>query len=263
MSRQRPDYGIDSPAMVAGELVLSGIALAGAALLFALRVALRGPHLLGILLWLVSLLIGAYLLLMGGGMLFYSKVGKLYIRDQVLRQIPWRGDEMALDVGCGRGLLLVGAARRLTTGKAVGVDRWARGAVSGNKPEAALRNAERAGVLDRVEVKDGDARELPFPDASFDVVLSNFVLHELDSSAERERMLREIARVLKPGGRVALVDFIFTGHAVQTLRSHGVSDARRSPVGALSSLSFALVTFGLGRLCQATGSKAGSPPSVP
>jgi ubiquinone/menaquinone biosynthesis C-methylase UbiE len=199
--------------------------------------------------------VGGYILLMAGGMLFYSLVGKRYIRDQLLRQIPWRGDEDVLDVGCGRGLLLVGAARRLTSGRAVGVDAWMRGAISGNRAEATLRNAALEGVADRVEVKDGDARQLPFADTSFDVVVSNFVIHEMDTQADRDRMLCEIARVLKPGGHLALVDFIFTGQAVRVLRAQGVSDARRSLVGPLYAWSFALVTFGLGRLCHVTGRK--------
>jgi ubiquinone/menaquinone biosynthesis C-methylase UbiE len=192
---------------------------------------------------------------MAAGMLIYSKGWKVHIRDRLLSGIPWRGDELVLDVGCGRGLLLIGAARRLTTGKAIGVDVWVRGAVSGNRPEATLRNAEMEGVSESVEVQDGDARRLPFSDASFDVVLSNFLVHEMNTRADREQVLREMARVLKPGGRIALVDFIFTGEAVRVLREHGVSDARRSPVGLISFLTFTLLTLGLGRLCQVTGRK--------
>src|SRR5262249_23076633 len=134
---------------------------------------------------------GIYFLLAAGGMILYSKVGKLRIRDQLLGQIPWRGDERVLDVGCGRGLVLLGAARRLTTGNALGLDLWLAGALTGNRPEAVLDNARREGVLDRVEVKQGDVRQLPFADDSFDVVVSNFVVHEVDSRAEREQMLRE------------------------------------------------------------------------
>src|SRR5215472_6849374 len=52
---------------------------------------------------------GAYLLSGAGGMLFYSKVGKLQLRERLLDKIPWRGDEFVLDIGCGRGLLTVGA----------------------------------------------------------------------------------------------------------------------------------------------------------
>jgi ubiquinone/menaquinone biosynthesis C-methylase UbiE len=251
--RGRPDYGIDSPAMVVGELALAGVACGAAAAMLLLG----SPHLLGVPLWAPAGALGLYLALMAFGMLHYSLRGKLRLRDRLLRSIQWSGHERVLDIGCGRGLLLVGAAHRLTGGMAIGVDRWIRGAVSGNRPEAALRNAKLEGVADRVAVQDGDARDLPFEDASFDVVLSNFVLHEMDTHEDRERMLREHARVLKPGGQLALVDFIFADQAVRVLRECGVADARREPAGRLASASFALVTFGIGRLCGVRGTKIG------
>lgn len=188
--RGRPDYGIDSPAMVVGELVLAGGACVVAVALFLLG----SPHLVGIPLWALAGALGLYLALMAAGMLQYSMRGKLLLRDRLLRSIEWSGHERVLDIGCGRGLLLFGAAHRLTDGTAIGVDRWVRGAVSGNRPEAALRNAALECVADRVAVRDGGARDLPFEDASFDVVLSNFVLHEMDTREDRERMLREHAR---------------------------------------------------------------------
>src|SRR5262249_46313190 len=157
------------------------------------------------------------------------------IRDQILESIPWRGDELVLDVGCGRGLLLIGAAHRLTTGKAVGVDRWVPGALTGNRPQAALNNARTEGVLNRVEIEIGDIRRLPFEEASFDVVVSNFVVHEVDTRAEREQMLREMVRELKPGGRLVLVDFIFTGECVLVLRGMGIGDAVRTRAGSFIS----------------------------
>ena len=245
----RADYGIDSPAIVAGLFVLGGIGL-GAALVWHL---FGDPHPFGEMALVAA---GIYFLLGAGGMVRYSKVGKLRIRDQILEPIPWRGDERVLDVGCGRGLLLLGAARRLTTGKAIGLDLWLAGALTGNRPEAVLDNARREGVLDRVEVKQGDVRQLPFADDSFDVVVSNFVVHEVDSRAEREQMLREMVRVLKPGGRLALVDFIFTAECVRVLQALGIADARRARVG--SFLSFwlgAALNFGLVRTYQVTGSK--------
>jgi SAM-dependent methyltransferase len=241
---RRPDYGIDSPAMVAG-IAAVGLAAAGlAAVLAALHVA--GA------LAIVAAVIGVYLVVYAASMVWYGKSGKLAIRDRLLDGIPWRGDEAVLDVGCGRGLLLVGAAARLTTGRATGVDRWVRGAVSGNGPEAALENARLEGVLDRVEVREGDARSLPFPDGSFDVVVSNFVVHELDTRADRARMLHEIVRVLRPGGRVALVDFIFTAECVAVLRSSGMAGAARAPIG-----SPPLLTLSQLRTYAVTGTKPG------
>jgi ubiquinone/menaquinone biosynthesis C-methylase UbiE len=170
--------------------------------------------------------------------------------------LPWRGDDKVLDVGCGRGLLLIGVARRLTTGKAVGVDRWVAGALTGDRPEAVLDNSRLEGVLDRVEVKEGDGRQLPFGDDSIDVAVSNFVLHEVNNRAERDQMLREIVRVLKPGGRLALVDFIFTGECVRVLQGIGVADAKRVRVGSFFAFWLgAVLNFGLVQTYRVTGRK--------
>jgi SAM-dependent methyltransferase len=245
----RADYGIDSPGIVVGLFVLGGIGFA-AALVWRL---LGDPPLAGRIALVGA---GTYFLLGAVGMVRYSKVGKLRIRDQILKSIPWRGDERVLDVGCGRGLLLVGAARHLTSGKAIGVDRWVAGALTGNRPEAVLNNARVEGVLDRVEVQPGDVRQLPFADASFDVAVSNFVLHEVNNRAEREQTVREMVRVLKPGGRLALVDFIFTSECVRALQAIGIADAKRARAGSFFSFWLgALLNFGLVQTYQVTGSK--------
>ena len=245
----RANYGIDSPAIIAGLFVLGGLAFS-TALVWHLR---SDPPLLGQIALVGT---GAYFLLGAVGMVSYSKAGKLHIRDQILESIPWRGDETVLDVGCGRGLVLIGAARRLTTGKAIGLDRWLAGALTGNRPEAVLDNARSEGVSDRVEVKQGDVRRLPFADDSFDIVVSNFVLHEVNNRAEREQMLREMARVLKPGGRLALVDFIFTGECVRVLQGIGVADAKRARVGSFFSFWLgAVLNFGLVQTYRVTGRK--------
>jgi len=110
-----------------------------------------------------------------------------------------------------------------------------------------------------VEVQVGDVRRLPFADVSFDVAVSNFVVHEVNNRAERAQMLREIVRVLKPGGRLALVDFIFTGECVRVLHDIGIANAKRARVGSFFSFWLtAVLNFGLVRTYQVTGSKPGA-----
>lgn len=58
-------------------------------------------------------------------MIYYAKAGKFRCRDRILNFIDWKGQEAVLDVGTGRGLLLIGAAKR-TTGRAVGIDLWSQ-----------------------------------------------------------------------------------------------------------------------------------------
>jgi ubiquinone/menaquinone biosynthesis C-methylase UbiE len=161
-------------------------------------------------------------------MVWSSKVGKLRERDRILDAIPWRGDETILDAGCGRGLLLIGVAKRLSTGTAIGVDNWRKGDQSGNSPEVTLENARAEGVEGRVEIRDGDLRDLPFEDGSFDVVLSSLVLHNIHDREEREEALRELTRVLKPGGRLTIVDIWDTGGYARVLRESGMEDVLRS-----------------------------------
>jgi ubiquinone/menaquinone biosynthesis C-methylase UbiE len=80
------------------------------------------------------------------------------------------------------------------------------------------------GVADRIAVEEADARRLPFAGDVFDVVLSSFMLHHIDSKAEREQALREMARVLKPGGRVAVIDIWGTGDYPRVFTESGLSD---------------------------------------
>jgi len=240
--KQKGNYGLDSPAIVA---TLSTLGFALVLIGLAVHSGWR---------WL-AFSFASYFLLGAGGMLFYSKAGKLDLRERLLDKVPWRGDERVLDVGCGRGLWTVGAAHRLSTGTAVGVDVWNRHAVSGNRADSVLENALIEGVQNRVEVKEGDARMLPFADGTFDVVVSNFVVHELKDRADREQMMREAARVLKPGGHLALVDFIFTDQCVEDLRKFGVGAERLRDGSSFSFWVSAILNLGAVKTYHVVGRK--------
>jgi SAM-dependent methyltransferase len=242
---KRPDYGIDAPGAV------RNLAIGGAAAL-VLAVVARALHWKPVARMAGSFAIGA--LFMAGWMVWDGKVGKARGRERLLDSLPWRGDETVLDVGCGRGLLLIGAAKRLTTGKAVGVDIWQAEDLSGNRPEATLENARLEGVAERVEVKDGDARRLPFADGTFDVIVTKEVLHNIYNAAERDTAVREIARVLRPGGRLFLGDVRHTGRYAQVLRECGLEDLRRS-AESVSSLLIAAITFGFAYPAHVTARK--------
>jgi ubiquinone/menaquinone biosynthesis C-methylase UbiE len=104
-----------------------------------------------------------------------------------------RGDERVLDMGCGRGAVLTAVARRLTTGRVTGADIWSRLDQSGNARDVALRNASLEGVSDRVAIETGDMRALPFPDATFDLVVSSLAIHNIRSNAERRQVHRRVS----------------------------------------------------------------------
>ncbi len=170
---------------------------------------------------------GLSFFLTGCVMFWGSKVGKLRLRDKIIASIPWRGDEQVLDVGCGHGMMLLAAAKQLTSGRALGIDIWSQVDQADNSSAATLANAALENVADRVQVEDADARHLPFPDNSFDVVVSSFVIHNLSQPADRERVIREIARVLKPGGQLAIADIRHTAQYQRTLRSLGWTSLER------------------------------------
>jgi len=155
-----------------------------------------------------------------------SYFGKFRVRNRLLRELHLRGDETVLDVGCGHGLLLIAAAKQLTRGRAIGIDLWSQKDQSSNSREATLRNAELEGVADRVEVRDGDMRKLPFADRSFDAAVAHFAIHNIPGHEGRREAIREIVRALKPGGQVALSDLKSVGLYANELRKSGMSDVR-------------------------------------
>jgi arsenite methyltransferase len=236
---QTPDYGLDAPAAVRNMLIVA--ALGVIALVTRLLGAWSGEDAIAVVarpLMVAGLGFGAMAL----WMIYDSRIGKVRERETYLDKIDWNGSERVLDVGCGLGLFLIGAAKRLSTGRAVGIDKWQQEDLSGNNAAGTLRNAAIEGVADKVEVHPGDARQLPFPDASFDVVLSSMALHNIYDPGERQTAVREIARVLAPGGRVLIVDVRHTSAYAATLRDAGLTSAR-SVQGVFSYL-LALVTFG-------------------
>jgi ubiquinone/menaquinone biosynthesis C-methylase UbiE len=176
-------------------------------------------------------------------MVWGSRSGKLHERDRLLDRIAWRGDEQVLDVGCGRGLLLIGAAKRLQSGVATGVDLWQAEDLSGNRPEVPLRNAALEGVAARVRVETADMRKLPFPDASFDVVVSRAAIHNLYEAADRATAIREIARVMKPGATALLSDIRHHSEYAQAFRASGVAEVRTLD-SVFAQLLCTLFTFG-------------------
>jgi ubiquinone/menaquinone biosynthesis C-methylase UbiE len=207
--------------------------------------------------WIIGVLsvIASYALFMFAYMLWASLVVKVRGRDEILDLITWTGHEQVLDVGCGRGLLLVGAARRLTTGKAIGVDLWIQKDQSSNQPTATLKNASLEKVSDRVSVQTGDMRQLPFADGSFDVVVSGWAVHNLELGQDREKALAEMVRVLKPGGSVLLNDIVNREEYEEQFIRLDLTDVRVVIASKWSDMFASAVSFGSFRPATVFGRK--------
>jgi ubiquinone/menaquinone biosynthesis C-methylase UbiE len=121
------------------------------------------------------------------------------LRDHTIDLAQLQPGESVLDVGCGTGALAMETYERVgATGRVYGID-------PGPKQIARARfKAERASLP--IDFQVGVIEQLAFPDQSFDVVLSTLVMHHLPDDLKRLG-LAEVARVLKPGGRLVIVDF--------------------------------------------------------
>jgi len=219
----KANYGWDAPGIMLGMLAIGG-ALAA----FGVGLAAWQPFAYARVLGIVLIIAGAVPLMLGLAMLQYGLVGKMRTRDAMLNLVAWRGDEMVLDVGTGAGMLMIGAAKRLTRGgRAIGIDIWSAKDLSNNSADSTHRNIAIEGVAACTEVKTEDATRLTFPDESFDAVFSLLCLHNIEPRTSQVVACQEIARVLKPGGRVVIGDYVPTHFYARALREAGL-EVRRS-----------------------------------
>jgi arsenite methyltransferase len=239
--RRRGSYGIDAPYAPALLAVL--------VVLYLILAIVTGR--------MLFLLVAAFIMAIEATYLYGTLRGKFVVWAELLDQLRLRGDERILDLGCGRGAVLLMAAQHLTTGRAVGVDLWRTVDQSGNSAEATRRNAVAEGVADRVELHTADMTALPFEDNSFDVVLSSLAIHNISGRAGREKAISEAVRVLRPGGRLRILDVRATWQYQAQLAKLGMSDVARRGLGWRFWWSVPWVAT---RLVTATKPELGDPP---
>jgi len=220
--KRRGSYGVDAPyvplIMGTGMVVAAAVAAgSGFADVTGLAIAART----------VTLTLAASL----AGYLYASMLGKFSVWADLIIGLGLRGDERILDIGCGRGAVLLMAAKLLSGGRALGIDLWKTSDQSGNALEATSQNAGLEGVADRVDLRTGDMRALPLQDESVDVILSSLAIHNVPDATGRARAIDEAVRVLRPGGRILIVDINATRDYEARLRERGMADVERRSLG--------------------------------
>jgi SAM-dependent methyltransferase len=226
MTRRRKEisharYGVDGPAEVAVLVSATSVLLVSGV------TALVARRRFG---WLL-MLGAAFEAFRTGTFLQATLHGKFVVWTHEVDALKLAGSEQVLDLGCGRGAVLLTVARRLTTGKATGLDLWQAKDQSGNTGAATRQNALAEGLSDRIDLVTGDMRALPFEDNTFDLVVSSLALHNVPGTDDRRKVLTEALRVLRPGGRLLIADALHADAYADALSEAGAQDVEVRPLG--------------------------------
>jgi arsenite methyltransferase len=208
-------YGVDAPKVPAIFAALGAVAIG-----------------VGVAAGITWLIIAGLLFLVQAAVFLHTTLrGKFAIWRTLLTELSLKGNEDVLDVGCGRGAVLIEAAQQLPNGSATGLDLWRSVDQSGNNEQATRRNAEHAGVSDRVQLHTADMTKMPFENDSFDAVVSSIAIHNISSRDERVAAISEIVRVLRPGGRIVIADLRHTNDYAEQFKRAGFDGVRIKGLG--------------------------------
>ena len=139
-----------------------------------------------------------------------SLVGKYKLIDRVVGETRIAATDQVLDLGCGHGAVMLAVAKHLRApGKVTGIDIW--------KKVAQLQTA--------------DMTALPFNDNQFDAVFASLSLHNVKPKQARRQALTEALRVLKPGGRLVIIDIEHSGEYRRALATLGAQEIEVTNAG--------------------------------
>lgn len=221
MRKLKANYGLDAPSAVkcllffgCGAFALTPFAFLVDDPFWQLCALLLGPTSSLIFFW-ISL-----------SKVYSSKIKKPKLISKLIEELDLQPDQRLLDLGCGKGIFLIEAAKRLEPKNAYGVDIWDKYDHSDNSVGETLNNARKEGV--EVCIQTADIRSLPFPDGSFDAVVSSFAIHSIQGECGRDKALFEMLRVLKPGGKFFLLDIHYGQKYADFLKDLEISCTKAS-----------------------------------
>jgi len=162
-------------------------------------------------------------------------------RRELVVQAALQSHHRVLDIGCGTGILAILIKSLYPSVEVVGLDPDQRALTR------ATRKAQRAGTT--IQFDRGFSDALDYPAGSFDRVFSSFMFHHLERD-DKQRTLHEIGRVLKPGGRLHLLDFGGPEHARHGLRFRGLHSHRRLHDNGETTIVQLMTAAGLDRACK-------------
>lgn len=223
-NHKHPDYNLHMPKLLTYPVQVCMASIGLGVLLYLLfqRQPILAAFLVGVSILFAWMYLGLFTFLKR----ITNLEHRLKARDRFLDEIPWRGDEMVLDVGSGNGILIMGAARRLTTGKGIGIETWTNFA-GDSRYEAFLENAKIEMVADRTSLQNEDVRRLSYADESFDIIISGLTIHHL--GFDTEQGITEMIRVLKPGGWMGIYDEPSTiFYSERLMRKHGLQVRKKT-----------------------------------
>lgn len=219
--KNKIDYGIDAPEIIINR-VIGGVVF----LIITIGVNIffkDSISYLRIFTTSIFAVLSIFLFTTALFMTLSSKIGKQKESDRIIEMLNIKGHEKVLDAGCGRGLYLIKIAKKLTTGKSIGIDIWSRD-LSSNSRKNTLNNIKLENVNEKVEIKTANLALMPFENESFDIVISSFVINNILESEKRKKAITEIVRILKYNGEMCIIDMRNIEEYVEILKANNIQN---------------------------------------
>jgi arsenite methyltransferase len=158
-----------------------------------------------------------------------TRRGRFLLWPKVLADVS--PPETVLDVGCGRGMVLIEALLSFPQARGVGLDLWRSRDINGVARLDMARNLAVNGVSERAFLQIGDMAAMPFEDGQFDLVTANISIHDVEDDDTRRKAIAEIIRVTRPGGQIRIVDIHYTAEYQDQLELLGAENISTRSLG--------------------------------